>query len=307
MAVFPLVYMDLCTLHYEWNDLESANYYLGKSLEASQQINNIEFQIGSYMLKVRLKTAGGDPTGAQAALDQIHHLEHSSQIPVRTKARSAELAVQFALWQGDLQSAEQLASQLVPNIEAHPFYRFLGLTPARLLLAQGQREIAGKQLQLAAQAAQDNDWGYGLVAALVLQALAAETDGQAQEFLGKALKLAQPQGYIRTFTEAGQQLVPLLQEAIRRRSAPEYAEKILATLQGSQRLTPTTTGLVEPLTEREFEVLGLVAAGLSNREIAGALFLSLGTVKTHIYNLYGKLAVRNRAQAIARARELKLV
>jgi LuxR family maltose regulon positive regulatory protein len=307
MAVFPLAYLDLCTLHYEWDDLDAAFLYLDKGLEASQQIDNVEFQIAAHMLKVRVKTAGGDPVGVQDALEKIHHLEHSSQIPARTQARSADLAVQLALWQGDLQSAEQLASQLVPNIEAHPFYRFLGLTPARLLIAKGQRGKAAEQLQAAAQTAQRNDWGYALIAVRVLQALAAETDSLALEFLGQALILAQPHGYIRTFAEAGQRLAPLLQKTARRGLAPEYAGKILAAIQGSRKAPTTIAGLVEPLTEREIEVLGLVAAGLSNREIAGSLFLSLGTVKTHIHNLYGKLEVRNRTQAIARARELKLI
>jgi LuxR family maltose regulon positive regulatory protein len=88
---------------------------------------------------------------------------------------------------------------------------------------------------------------------------------------------------------------------------PEYVGEILAAI-GETALQMDEDGqiLVEPLSERETEVMRLVAAGLSNREIADQLVLSLGTVKTHIHHIYGKLDVRNRAQAIARARELKI-
>ena len=86
----------------------------------------------------------------------------------------------------------------------------------------------------------------------------------------------------------------------------DYVGEILAVI-GKTAKTSLTSELVEPLSEREIEVLRLLVAGLSNREIAGKLVLSLGTVKTHIHNIYGKLGVRNRAEAIARTRELELL
>jgi LuxR family maltose regulon positive regulatory protein len=305
--IFPLVHLDLFTLHYEWNNLESAARHLAKGLESSRQSGNLEFQIGAHMLQARLKLAQGDLVGAEQALEQARHLEQTSAIPSRTLGRIADLQVQLALRCGDLETALQPAPQLEPDADCHPFYRFLGLTRSRLSLAQGRKAEAAEQLAAAAQTAQRNDWGYALVATRVLQALAAETIDESLEFLGAALRIGEPEGFIGTFVEAGEPLIPLLQEAARRGMQPEYVGQILSAIQGRRLAVPTRTDLVEPLSERELEVLRLVAAGLSNREIAGKLILSLGTIKTHIHNIYGKLDVRNRAQAVDRARELDLL
>jgi LuxR family maltose regulon positive regulatory protein len=305
--IFPLVHLDLFTLHYEWNNLESAARHLAKGLESSQQSGNLEFQIGAHMLQARLKLAQRDLVGAEQALEQARHLEQTSAIPSRTLGRIADLQAQLALRRGDLETALQLAPQLEPDADCHPFYRFLGLTRSRLSLAQGRKAEAAEQLAAAAQIAQRNDWGYALVATRVLQALAAETIDESLEFLGAALRIGEPEGFIGTFVEAGEPLIPRLQEAARRGMQPEYVGQILSAIQGRRLAVPTRTDLVEPLSERELEVLRLVAAGLSNREIAGKLILSLGTIKTHIHNIYGKLDVRNRAQAVDRARELELL
>ena len=221
--------------------------------------------------------------------------------------RFADLQVQIALRQGDLESAQSLVPQLTADIDNHPFYRFLGLTPARVYLAQGNKEEAASQLANAVKIARENDWGYGLIAGLVLQALAAETNSAAMEFLGQALSLAHPQGFMRTFADAGKPMIALLKEAARRGLYPEYSGQILAVIGETIETATASPALVEPLSEREMEVLRLVAAGLSNRQIAGQLVVSLGTAKTHIHNIYGKLGASSRVQAIARARELDLI
>jgi LuxR family maltose regulon positive regulatory protein len=303
----PLVYLDLCALHYEWNDLETAARYLAQGLEASQRSANLEFQIAAWMLQARLRLAQADPSGATQALEHARQLEQTSPIPSRTQARIYDLRVQVALWLGDLDAARQLAVQLTPDSDSHPFYRNLGLTPARLLIAQGRRGEALGQLAAAAQLAERNDWGYGLIAARVLQATAAETGDDAMKFLGEALNRGQADGYIRSFADAGQSLVPLLQDAARRGMAPEYCGRILDAFGGKSRAAQAAAGLVEALSERELEVLRLVAAGLSNRQIAARLVISPNTAKSHVHNICGKLGASNRLQAITRARELKLL
>ena len=121
------------------------------------------------------------------------------------------------------------------------------------------------------------------------------------------MQLARPQGYIRTFVDAGTGLIPLLQEAAQRGVTPEYTGQILAAMDIKPKTSPPGQSvLVEALSEREIEVLRLVTAGLSNREIAGKLYISPGTAKTHIHNLCGKLGVRNRTEAATRAKELGL-
>jgi len=130
----------------------------------------------------------------------------------------------------------------------------------------------------------------------------------ALEYLMDALRLGQPEGFIRTFADAGRQLTPLLQKTAMQGVMPEYVGQILSAIGESQhKVTLEQASLVEPLSERELEVLRLVMAGLSNREIAGQLFISPGTAKTHIHNICGKLGVRNRTEAAMRAKELNLV
>jgi LuxR family maltose regulon positive regulatory protein len=120
--------------------------------------------------------------------------------------------------------------------------------------------------------------------------------------------MAQPENFICTFADAGNELVPHLQEAARRGIKPDYVGRILSVMGEKYKITVAgQSSLVEPLSERELEVLRLVTAGLSNREIAAQLFISPGTAKTHIHNICGKLGVRNRTEAAMRAKELNLV
>jgi LuxR family maltose regulon positive regulatory protein len=167
---------------------------------------------------------------------------------------------------------------------------------------------------------------------LVLQALAFQAQGdtaQATKVLTQALALAEPEGYVRTFVDEGEPMERLLRAYLLRltdqhRFAPGdeqdpsgFARKLLAAMSGIVMDTQPGAGekppeiaistLVEPLSGREVEVLQLAGAGLSNREIAEELVLTVGTVKWHLHNIYGKLQVHNRTQAVARARELGIL
>jgi LuxR family maltose regulon positive regulatory protein len=194
------------------------------------------------------------------------------------------------------------------KVDSHNFYRFLGLIQPRLLIAQGRKEASAEQLCVCYETASRAGWGYALIAIRVLQALAANTPESAHEFLMDAIRLAEPGGYIRTFVDAGMGLIPHLREVAQRGIATEYVGRLLTSMGTRSPVSNSTRSvLVEPLSEREIEVLKLVTAGLTNREIAGKLFISPGTAKTHIHNLCGKLGVRNRTEAANRARELGLV
>jgi LuxR family maltose regulon positive regulatory protein len=123
--------------------------------------------------------------------------------------------------------------------------------------------------------------------------------------LEHALRLAEPEGYIRLFVDLGTSMVRLLQEARSRNVMPDYVGKLLAAF--SANLTSAETTLPEPLSIREQEILTLVAAGLTNQEIADKLVISPETVKKHASNIYSKLGVSNRTEAAARARALDLL
>jgi LuxR family maltose regulon positive regulatory protein len=150
-----------------------------------------------------------------------------------------------------------------------------------------------------------------MIEALALQALACEQradTANAMDSLAHALRLAEPEGYVRLFADLGLPMARLLQEALTRDVMPDYLEKLLAAIGAS---LPTSVAvekvLPEPLTPREREIVGLLAVGLTNREIAEKLVLSPETVKKHAGNIYQKLGVNNRTQAVAQARALALL
>ena len=150
---------------------------------------------------------------------------------------------------------------------------------------------------------------------LLVRALALEVQGDrtaALATLARALTLGESEGYVRLFLDEGLAMVALLREAQRHSLAPGYSAKLLEAVSepgagGVSVLTPTASSLVEPLTEREHEILQLLADGASNREIAHRLILSIGTVKKYVYNICGKLSVQSRTRALARARALNLL
>ena len=125
--------------------------------------------------------------------------------------------------------------------------------------------------------------------------------------LERAMTLAEPEGFVRIFVDEGKPMARLLYEAASQRTKPEYAGRLLAAFPIATPSRPKHAEMIEPLSARELEVLRLIAEGLSNEEIAQRLVLSLPTVKWHTGNIYGKLSVKNRTEAVAKARSLGLL
>ena len=304
--ILALAHYDLCTIHYEWNDLQRAKDHLHHGMEISAHSGNVEFQNAGHILSAFLSLAEGDAAGGLAAIEKSDAL--ARDFPVSARARSAACHVRVALAMGDLESARKWGEHLADDADGHSFYRFLGLARALLLIALGKKDVAAEKLEASYATASQAGWGYAIVAVRVMQSLAARTPQSGIAFLSEALRLGEPEGFVRTYAEAGEPLIPLLREAARRGIHPQYVGQILAAIKGGQKKVVSQASLlVEPLSERELEVLRLVAAGLSNREIAEKLVISPGTAKTHIHNLCGKLGVRNRTEAAMRAKELGLV
>ncbi len=145
---------------------------------------------------------------------------------------------------------------------------------------------------------------------LVLQALAHEAQGNMTSALApleRALNLAEPEGYIQIFEDEGLSMAALLREAAKRGIAPNYMSQLMAAFGPAEARMPVTLPLIEPLSERERQVLELLGTELSGPEIARKLMVSLNTVRTHTQNIYNKLGVNNRRAAVRRAEELDLL
>jgi LuxR family maltose regulon positive regulatory protein len=200
---------------------------------------------------------------------------------------------------------------------------FEHVTLARVLMAEYKRDRAERAIFEAMEllgrlltAAEEGGRMGVVIEILALQALAREARGDIPSALvplSRALTLAEPEGYVRIFVDEGVPMARLLSEGAAHGIMPDYTGKLLAVFEAEARTSegeshqPHAPPLTEPLSQRELEVLQLVAQGLSNREIGERLFLALDTVKGHNRRIYGKLEVRKRTEAVALARELGLL
>ncbi len=292
-------HLGLARISYEWNDLDAAEHHGQHSLQLARQYESVidRFVVCELFL-ARLKLAQGDVDGADALVAQAGQ-DARQQNYVDRIPEVAAAQVLVLLQQGRLAAAAQLAHQ-----------HALPITQARVLLAQGDPAGALAALEPVRQAAETKGWHDEQLKALVLQAVAHHVLGEkavAGSLLGAALALAEPHGCIRLFVDEGLPMKQLLQDVAAGGMAPEYTRHLLAAFaQGGARRAPQPNA-AEALSERELEVLNHIAAGRTDREIAARLYLSLHTVKVHARNIYGKLSVKNRTQAVARARELGLL
>jgi len=221
------------------------------------------------------------------------------------------------LMSGDLAAASSEHERATATTEVRPYSRTLEqLTLARLLIARSE---PGEALRLLERLHETTKTVGKRIEILALQALALWERGErerAVSTLTQALAVAEPEGYVRTFADEGSPMAEILSATLeaqrRNRLEPpvpaHYLRKLRAALERDRSDTASPEAVLpEPPSERELEVLTLVTAGKSNRQIASELFVSVGTVKTHINNLYRKLGAHSRTQAVARAKELNLL
>ena len=280
--ILALAHYDLSAIYYEWNQLQDAREHLERGQEISARIGIVEFQYSGLIQQFFLNLAARDLETAKQSVEQAEALARDLSGPVR--ARSTACRVQLFLALGDLHSAAYWTEQADDRVDAHSFYRFLGLTRPRMLIAQSQKSAAAELLKRHCLTADRADWGFARIAVRVLQAQAAATTDSALAYLGEALRLGQAEGSIRTFADGGEGIGHLLREAALHGILPEYCGQILAAMDKDDQRIQEQPALVEPLSGREIEVLRLVTAGLSNREIAEKLVISPGTAKTHVHN-----------------------
>jgi LuxR family maltose regulon positive regulatory protein len=308
LQVINEVHLGLARVLYEWNDLEAAEQHGLQSLHLARLYDKvIDRFIISEVFLARLKLAHGDVDGAAAILSQASQTAHEKNFVYRIPEVAAAQVVTL-LRQGNLAAASELA-------QTHN----LPLSLARVHLAQGDTSAALAVLEPLRRKMEEKAWQDELLKVMVLQAVALHAHGDkagALRLLGETLALAEPGGLIRIFVDEGMPMAQLLAEAATRGIMPAYTGKLVAAFEAEKQGStvdsplspvPPPQPLIEPLSQRELEVLQLIAQGLSNREISERLFLALDTVKGHNRKIFEKLEVERRTEAIARARELGLL
>lgn len=308
---------------YEWNDLIGAEEAFGKAITLGEQWGDIEDQVDGHLWLTLIYQARGEPEEARASLQRAHDLlatvEQEGQsfpwLPPLVAAASARIAIA----QGRLAEAERWLTEIrrehSRNATVHSVAE---MTCARILLALGNVAEAQPLLDRLLLEVIANSQGAYEIEVRMLQALTWQASGEtarALEALAQAITLAMPEGYIRLFLDEGPPMTALLSQLRAQRTSHAdvagYCTKLLA-IAGAETSPVSAEGrahaeLPEPLSAREMEVLGLLAEGFSNQEIASHLVVALSTVKTHVHHLYAKLQAPDRLRAVTRARKLGLL
>jgi LuxR family maltose regulon positive regulatory protein len=316
--ILPLtgwIYIRMGEILYEWNHLTEAGEHVKRGLERAELGGDVRALIGGYLIAGRLELTQGNLGAAEEHLEQARPLVEQSRF-LHWRSRFERLQLELWLAQDRLRAAVNWCDQMLQEqgLEERPESELAQLALARVLIVKGDRPSVSRalaRLESLMQAAQAQGRMGVTIEALALQALAHWKRGafaEAMSSLERGLRLAEPEGYVRRFADLGLPVARLLQEARTRQVMPDYVETLLEAF-GAEVSLPEPFGgaLPEPLTDREQEVLELMAAGLTNREIAEQLVISPGTVKKHTGNIYGKLDVGSRTEAAARARELDLL
>lgn len=300
-------HLGLARIFYQWNDLDVAQQHREQSIQLARKLENTDRIVACEVFLARLKLVQGDVAGATAILDKAAQLVHQHNF-VYQVPEVATVEVLTLLRRENIEKAAQLA-------EDHE----LPLSQARVCLAQGDTSTALELLASVYREMEAKGWHDERLKIMVLQSIARYMHGEKEgaiKILIDALILAEPGGFIRLFVDEGPLIAELLQEAVTQGTMQDYINKLLHALkienqnrndQISQSSPPDYQSLVDPLSQRELEILELIAQGLSNSEIGERLFLALDTVKGHNRNIFSKLQVKRRTAAVARARELGLI
>jgi len=316
-------HVGLAEVLYERNELADALGHATVGVALCRQLVFTAPVASGLALVARIRQSDGDVAGAQAAIGEAGQVELSPQVLALLNPQRARLL----LAHGDVPAAAKLTAAAGLSADDEPHYprepEYLIL--ARVLLAQNDPGPALMLLQRLLDAAASQGRTGSIIEIQALRALALAARGDHASALGalaEALTLARPGGYVRVFVDEGAPMHALLaqlsaarprrQDDAARRFDRGYLAALLRAFGQPDTAPPRTRaasppGLVDPLTDRELEVLRLLAAGRSNQRIAHDLVVALDTVKKHVTHLLGKLGASNRTEAVARARELGLL
>jgi LuxR family transcriptional regulator, maltose regulon positive regulatory protein len=296
----------------EWNDLEGAEAQIRTGIQANEPWNNTASDAYGYSALARVQEAMGNVEGAFLTQHKLDEIFEGRTRPPDWENEQRSLKVRIWLAKGDLASAVEWADHFSLSKAPGPPDETDQLTLARVRLAQKKYTDAQHILEaLDRVPGIDKRVNRKLKIGILLACVLAGQNrfSQAMPVLESCLAMAEPEGHIRVFLDAGKLARDLLYAYLQTSPAihQDYARKLLDAFlpsrgAGSPGLQPA--GLIEPLTRRELEVLNLMALGRTNQEIARQLIVAPGTIKAHTASIYRKLDVANRTEAVARARQL---
>jgi len=295
----------------EWNMLDDGIRHFRHAEALAEQTQSLINQYAMSLVLARAHWAWGN---VESAFDEVEQsIECASQMGFPQATRNAR-AQQVRYWM--LQGRVTLARRWSDSIDFDPYLpspygrQFEQLTFARLLIAEEQPMPALPILDATDELAKSQSRDADRIEIAVLRALAYKCQGDnpnAVSALHHALAMGEPGGFVRIFADEGAQIIPLLRHAAVHGDYRDYAQRLLTAIEGASTASISAQQeSIEALSDREIQVLRLVAAGLSNRDIGRQLFIAERTAKKHLTNILGKLQATNRTQAVDNARRMGL-
>jgi LuxR family maltose regulon positive regulatory protein len=309
-----IIYSYLGSIYYQWNDLPAAQLYFEKCIHMARQSGISDIFIYSNVLQANLAAALKDKTALQQALESFASFANNVQLE-RMQFVSARMAAWFWLRIGELDKAVEWVRQAPNTLTDEPeFDDFDTYHTLVAVCLEENRRARGKHnpaemlamVEKLEHLAVVSHHQVELIDALNLKALLLDyqRNRQATDVIQRALELAKPSRLIRIFLEWGTPMRELLVQAVS--VDPAYVGQLLKAFDAEPDALDSGMESVQ-LTARENEILQLIAAGLPNKQIEETLLISKNTVRTHIKNLYNKLDVNSRTQAVQKARQLALL
>ena len=307
------MYVGMSEVHRERDDLHAATQQLLRSQELGEHTGLPQNQYRWQVAMARIAEAEGNLAGALDLLNEAERLYMGDMFPNVRPVPALKARVLIA--QGRVGEALGWARQQGLSVDDDVSYlrEFEHITLARMLLAQRAEASvheAARLLERLLLAAEEGERTGRVIEILVLQALTRQrlrNIPAALSCLERAVTLAEPEGYVRVFVDEGPPMASLLKALAKQGTAGNYVRRLLAALAETEHDSPVKQALIEPLSERELDVLRLLGSELDGPAIARELSVSLNTMRTHTKNIYAKLAVTSRRAAVRRAAELGLL